>query len=386
MCEQFEITQSRLIHNLPYGLKDGKLVTVQEVESGLKCGCVCPACKEVLIARKGQINAHHFAHHKENCEYAVETALHIAAKEILEQEKIIVLPELVERDDIYTGKLLTLSNELEIKLDQVRLEENQEGFKPDVIAIIGSKELYIEVAVTHFVDYDKALKVEQKGVSMIEIDLSYLYDGFTEEELKEAVIRDVFNKYWIYNSKKESLFKQKMKPIIEEHKKLEAERIKLEKERNRKEKIEEERLDKVYKILDQKRMIAENKGLKLFTIGHHVCKHLISKTVKKYRDNEVISKLKNGAYWNGEIYGKGNNGRYIYLNGEQIYIFPFEGAIPLTEQEDNERRRLYGQLMNIARDSTIYRETCEDCPFFDSYLDEDEFTVACGFGKGIKKS
>lgn len=40
-------------HNLIYGVRDGKTISIEEVESGLNCGCVCPACGEVLVAKKG---------------------------------------------------------------------------------------------------------------------------------------------------------------------------------------------------------------------------------------------------------------------------------------------------------------------------------------------
>ncbi|MBU4485366.1 MAG: hypothetical protein KKD38_00420 [Candidatus Delongbacteria bacterium] len=44
---------------LPFGMKDGKLVQVSDVEQGSKCGCICPACAQPLVARKGEINIHH---------------------------------------------------------------------------------------------------------------------------------------------------------------------------------------------------------------------------------------------------------------------------------------------------------------------------------------
>lgn len=78
---------------LPYGLKDGKLVHISEVDKGKKCGCVCPACDSPLIAKKGEKTIHHFAHDKKYiCNNGVETALHIAAKDMLEKEKRIHLP------------------------------------------------------------------------------------------------------------------------------------------------------------------------------------------------------------------------------------------------------------------------------------------------------
>ncbi|EMK6928218.1 hypothetical protein V9K35_004431 [Vibrio alginolyticus] len=51
---------------IPFGLKDGKYYDVSEVERGRACGCICPSCKQVLVARKGDPAkmAHHFAHDK----------------------------------------------------------------------------------------------------------------------------------------------------------------------------------------------------------------------------------------------------------------------------------------------------------------------------------
>ena len=45
---------------------NGKMVHVDNVPNGSKCKCVCPHCKENLIARHGNIREHGFAHHSEN--------------------------------------------------------------------------------------------------------------------------------------------------------------------------------------------------------------------------------------------------------------------------------------------------------------------------------
>ena len=75
---------------LVYALREGKLVSVDDVESGLKCGCQCPSCEAPLIARKGKHNQHSFAHASgHGCEYGLETSLHLAAKEILSQTDYI---------------------------------------------------------------------------------------------------------------------------------------------------------------------------------------------------------------------------------------------------------------------------------------------------------
>ena len=70
-------------NQLIYAMKNGVATYIEDVESGLKCGCTCPSCGEPLVAKKGTKRMHHFAHHAgENCEYGYETSLHLAAKEI----------------------------------------------------------------------------------------------------------------------------------------------------------------------------------------------------------------------------------------------------------------------------------------------------------------
>lgn len=87
-------THSKLI----YALKDGNIVSIDEVQSGKDCGCVCPACGDELIARKGEKRMHHFAHRSnEDCEYGYESSLHLAAKAILSRsEKMVIPPVYVE--------------------------------------------------------------------------------------------------------------------------------------------------------------------------------------------------------------------------------------------------------------------------------------------------
>ena len=41
-------------NQLIYAIKDGVATSIENVESGLKCGCICPSCGEPLVARKGQ--------------------------------------------------------------------------------------------------------------------------------------------------------------------------------------------------------------------------------------------------------------------------------------------------------------------------------------------
>ena len=49
--------------------ENNNLVQIENVERGLACKCTCFECGETVIARKGDIKEHHFAHasNKESC-------------------------------------------------------------------------------------------------------------------------------------------------------------------------------------------------------------------------------------------------------------------------------------------------------------------------------
>jgi competence CoiA-like predicted nuclease len=75
---------------------DGRLLHIDEVPSGLACNCGCPGCGRRMVAKKGDVQAHHFAHHAQQdgraCVSAGETALHKLAKKILDERLEIALP------------------------------------------------------------------------------------------------------------------------------------------------------------------------------------------------------------------------------------------------------------------------------------------------------
>ncbi len=57
---------------LNYGVDAGhKLVSIEEVDSG-KSNLRCPYCASALIAKKGKIKAHHFAHSDETCNLVIK--------------------------------------------------------------------------------------------------------------------------------------------------------------------------------------------------------------------------------------------------------------------------------------------------------------------------
>jgi hypothetical protein len=180
----------------PYGLKDGTIVFVSDVPSGLDCECVCPACGHPLEARKGEINQHHFAHYRgSDCGVGYETALHIMSKEILEEKMQLYLPRLVVLADKALWKPGTPAKVLEIipagttlRFDEVSLEQMVGGIIPDVVLRKGDRRLLAEITVTHGIDSTKLARIKELNISTVEFDFRRLNRLVTRDDLKRELL------------------------------------------------------------------------------------------------------------------------------------------------------------------------------------------------------
>lgn len=193
---------------LPYGLrKEGNketLIHISEInplESGLKCNCVCPSCGERLQAKLPKTKEDftpRFAHHNsDTCAYATETAIHMKAKEIIENAKHIMLPRVVAD---YKGLFKEVSSERVVEFDRIVLEKRVEDIIPDILAYKDEHALMIEITITHGIDDEKLKKIERIGISTIEIVLSDMDTNFDPDFLYKEIIHNTKNKYWVYNT------------------------------------------------------------------------------------------------------------------------------------------------------------------------------------------
>ena len=88
---------------LQYALnKDENLVSIHDVNRG-RSNIRCPYCKGELIAKKGRVKAHHFAHVKETCNWATANSnfnlpLFWGFDLILSRSYLNILKELERRD------------------------------------------------------------------------------------------------------------------------------------------------------------------------------------------------------------------------------------------------------------------------------------------------
>lgn len=172
----------------------GHLVHVDDVPNGEACGCTCPECRSKLIAKnKGQHNQHHFAHvGGSDCVGAVESALHLMAKEIFSEGKKIMLP----RYPLQVGGVrLFQSVDVESYYKELSL-------RPDCVGDTAGQKLWVEFKRSHEVDTDKAAKIKSAKIECVEIDINAC--PLDPLKMKEFLEESSENRQWIYFKGQES--------------------------------------------------------------------------------------------------------------------------------------------------------------------------------------
>ena len=180
----------------------GKIVGIDEVEKGLACNCVCPNCGAVLEARKGKVNIHHFAHYdKDDTSFCSESALHLAAKEVLKEEREIMLPSLRVGNnnfEVLPDKYIFRYNSIDVEKS---IFVDGEIIRPDAIVYNENAKLAIEILVSHAVDDEKKEKIKRAKLTTVEISLN-IDDILNKETLRIFLISKISNKKWIFSNQK----------------------------------------------------------------------------------------------------------------------------------------------------------------------------------------
>ena len=194
--------------NTAYAKRNGILIHVSEATRGASCGCICVVCGGSLIAKKGRLRTHHFAHFKEtNCIGAAETILHLLSKELIQEMSLIVIPpyHFQKRRKLKNGSYVTHDESVahggEVTIDKVDLETSEAGFVRDVILHSGSKKLIIEIAVSNKVKREKLRRIRNSNLPAIEISLNEGDAFLLRAELKAKLRDDLSSKKWLFHPK-----------------------------------------------------------------------------------------------------------------------------------------------------------------------------------------
>lgn len=179
---------------------DGEIVHIDDRRPWALGELRCAACPGIVTPVRGD-RAHHFRHltHGEGCG-GVETNAHIWAKLVLEEEKAIWIPAVV---DIVNGRRRVLFEGHLFKFDKVEVEPWENGRRPDlkVSAVNGKGEvrvLWIEVKVTHACDAAKKQHLIDNDISALEIDLSHLRAEEDERRVRRAFLKTA-KREWLHN-------------------------------------------------------------------------------------------------------------------------------------------------------------------------------------------
>ena len=138
--------------NLPYGLLDGRLVHVEDVQTGLASGCVCPGCGARLVAKNaGEIREHHFSH-STGSESCGEGWLHATAKLLLAERFRLAISSSDPVPIEYSCFVCPCTHPGNIikGVDSVNVEEviTEAGIRPDIL-LRGTYPKVIEIVHTH---------------------------------------------------------------------------------------------------------------------------------------------------------------------------------------------------------------------------------------------
>ena len=216
---------------LPFGEpSDGSIAHISEVASGLACACRCRGCGSRLVAKKGGVNEHHFAHHSADpCRGAYESALHKLAKAILSEKLELALPEIAVGED--EDRIVEREGGV-FRFDRAELEVPFEGFQPDVVLYRRDRRLLVEVLVTHESGDEKRARIDAAGLSALEIDLSSLSRAVDREAVADALCHSA-PRWWLSNPR--------IRAAQERWEARKAERVRQAAERAKRRRVEEER-------------------------------------------------------------------------------------------------------------------------------------------------
>ncbi|MDR0901918.1 MAG: hypothetical protein LBM92_04010 [Opitutaceae bacterium] len=167
----------------PYGVRDGKILHISEVERGLQCKCQCINCGSPLVARKGSLKIHHFSHHSDEQSCNFETVVHLLAKELLmtriekaikEDNPLFIRWHCRECKENHKVNLIS-------KTSSLKKEFQVENFRPDITLFNsqGNPYIGIEMIYSHQPEENVMERYKRNKMTLIEISLE---QGFAKLE------------------------------------------------------------------------------------------------------------------------------------------------------------------------------------------------------------
>lgn len=139
-----------------------------------------------------------------------ESLLHLKAKEILEKERRIFLPDLCVRAEGFlpNGRVIQERSMLGgqvVRLDSVALEKTMGQIRPDVCANTiedgpwPAQPLLIEITVSNTISRERLERIQAKNIATLEIDISRMGGTVTFEEFRRLIVDECAGKRWLHH-------------------------------------------------------------------------------------------------------------------------------------------------------------------------------------------
>lgn len=189
-------------YSIKYALnKEGKMVSIEKVENGFRCGCKCPCCDELLIARNdGDLRTHHFAHTSGiECDNGFNASISHLVKEILLKSHRLYVPSgsiKLKNKFVYDPKFIRIKD---IECD-VNLGISNTNDLVDLVITTKEDEKLLVLLLNYKGKFSAEFLecLEELNEDVLMIDLSgFDFDKINKNNIKEWTLKGLSNKYWI---------------------------------------------------------------------------------------------------------------------------------------------------------------------------------------------
>lgn len=180
----------------------GELLSIDNVERGLACGCICPSCETRLEARKGEKMKHHFAHeNNQECLYGAEISVYRAFYELLDKSKRFFLPDAVLTFNSHKKDEIVKRGNM-ISLTKIEFHNDTMNYPPELLCYSGENCFQIVLDIESYynaADY-RSLKEygKKRDIAIVSVEMDDI-DRLSSFGELQVYIDAPDRKKWIFN-------------------------------------------------------------------------------------------------------------------------------------------------------------------------------------------
>lgn len=196
---------------IPFGEREGALYRAHEVDNGLACGCLCPACRHPLIAaNRGTKVIPYFRHAADSdCVEGFLKGVLLKAREIVLEARRLLLPAFEEtvRDYAYS-KIYARQVKLpgaEVVAERIEAPFDEDGLHADLALWVKGRRLLVIFGVAGRSISGKLKPLQDAHqasmvVDLCRLELKTIHDP---EAFRFEVLGNPDNRRWVYSPRGE---------------------------------------------------------------------------------------------------------------------------------------------------------------------------------------